>query len=56
MWEHLWLGAGDEGAHLLAHNHPSEVLEVSVDREEVLMNIDTFDDYHRARALVNSGA
>jgi len=45
-----------EGAQQLLHGHPSDVLEVPVDTGEVLIDIDTFGDYYRARAVIHSGA
>jgi molybdenum cofactor cytidylyltransferase len=44
-----------QGARQLLHSHQSDVLEVPVDTEEVLMDIDTFDEYRRARGVINSG-
>ena len=42
-----------EGARQLLHSHPSDVVEVPVDSEEVLIDIDTLDEYHRARGVSN---
>jgi molybdenum cofactor cytidylyltransferase len=45
-----------EGAQQLLHSHPSDVLEVPVNSEEVLIDIDTFGDYRRARRVVDPKA
>jgi molybdenum cofactor cytidylyltransferase len=52
--EALQLLQGDVGARQILINHPEDILEIEVDRDAVLMDMDTPEEYRKQRSLAGS--
>ena len=52
--EALRLLQGDVGARQILINHPEDILEIEVDRDAVLVDMDTPEEYRKQRKLAGS--